>query len=41
MRTIEFIIEILKIIEDGEYEFFWYIDDKEEAAKYILNKMDE
>lgn len=41
MNMLAFIKEILEIIEDGEHDFFWYMDNKDEAAKYILNKMDE
>lgn len=39
MNKLKFIIKILEVIEWGEHDLFWYIDNKEEAAEYILNKL--
>ena len=41
MTKLDFIKEILETIEDGEHDLFWYIDNKDEAARYILNKLEE
>lgn len=41
MNKLDFIKEIFEIIELGEHSLFWYIDNKDEAAEYILNKLEE
>lgn len=41
MTKKEFIIEILDAIEWGDHDLFWYIDNKEEAAEYLLKQMEE
>ena len=35
------IIEILETIEWGEHDLFWYIDNKEEAAEYLIEQIEE
>lgn len=41
MTKKEFIIEILETIEWGEHDLFWYIDNKEEAAEYLIEQIEE
>lgn len=41
MTRKELIKEILKAIEWGDHDLFWYIDNKDEAAEYLEKKLDE
>ena len=41
MEKLDFIKEILETIEHGEHDLFWYIENQDEAAEYILNKIEE
>ena len=41
MNKIDFIIEILEVMELDGHKLSWYLEDKYEAAEYILDKMEE
>ena len=41
MTKKELIIEILEAIEWGDHDLFWYIDNKKEAAEYLLQQIEK